>query len=73
MLLGARMMLQMIAAIGARLREDRKGAEPLAQEQVCLLIRRQAAMGAIMHQDRKSELARADDADRKRIGQDDEQ
>ena len=60
-LLRARMMLQMIAAIGAGLGEDRIGAEPLAQRQVDLLVRRQAAMRAVMHQDREPELARADD------------
>ena len=39
LLLRARMMLQMIAAIGARLGEDRIGAEPLAQRQIGLLVR----------------------------------
>ena len=72
MLLGTGVMLQMIAAIGARFREDRIGAEPLAQEQIGLLVRRQAAMRAVMHEDGEAQLARADDADRKRIGQHDD-
>src|SRR6185295_11679033 len=59
-LLRARMMLQMIAAIGAGLGEDRIGAEPLAQRHVQLLVVGKAAMGAVMHQDSKPELARAD-------------
>jgi hypothetical protein len=63
------MVLQVIAAIGAGLGEDRIGAEPLAERQVDLLVRRQASMRAVMHQDRKSELARADDADRQQKGQ----
>ena len=63
-LLRLRMMLQMIAAIGARLGENRIGAEPLAQGQIGLLIGRQASMRAVMHQDGQSKLARADDADR---------
>ena len=69
LLLRARVMLQMIAAIGAGLGEDRIGAEPLAQRQIDLLVRRQAAMRAVMHQDREPELARADDADRQQEGQ----
>ena len=62
MLLRAGVMLQMIAAIGAGLGEDRIGAEPLAQRHVQLLAVGKAAMGAVMHQDRKPELARADHA-----------
>src|SRR3954469_4201794 len=62
-------MLQMIAAIGAGFGEDRIGAEPLAERQVDLLVRRQTSMRAVMHQDRKSELARADDADSQQKGQ----
>src|SRR3954467_7807490 len=59
-------MLQMIAAIGAGFGKDRIGAEPLAERQVDLLVRRQTSMRAVMHQDRKSELARADDSDREK-------
>src|SRR5262249_61355470 len=51
LLLGARVMLQMIAAIGARLAKDRIGAEPLAQEQIGLFVRGQAAMGSVMPED----------------------
>ena len=68
-LLRARVMLQMIAAIGAGLGEDRIGAEPLAQRQIDLLVGRQASMRAVMHQDREPELARADDAHRQQKGQ----
>src|SRR4029453_553870 len=41
----------------------------LAQRQVDLLVGRQTAMRAVMHQDRKPELARADDAHRQQKGQ----
>ena len=68
-LLGAGVMLQMIAAIGAGLGKNRIGAEPLAQRQIGLLVGRQTSMRAVMHQDRKPELARADDADREQKGQ----
>src|SRR5581483_7499685 len=70
-LLRAGVMLQMIAAIGAGLRENRIGAEPLAQEKIGLLVRRQATMRAIMHEDCESQLPRTDDSDRKWIGQQD--
>src|SRR5689334_11690884 len=69
LLLRARVMLQVITPIGAGLGEDRIGAEPLAQHQIDLLVCRQASMRAVMHQDRKPELARADDADRQQEGQ----
>ena len=70
MLLRARVMLQMITAIGARLRKNRVGAEPLAQQQIGLFIRRQTAMRAVMHEDRQSQLARANDFDGEWIDQD---
>jgi hypothetical protein len=69
LLLCARMMLQMIAAIGAGLGENRIGAEPLAQGQIDLLVRRQASMRAVVHQDREPELPRTDDAHRQQKGQ----
>src|SRR6478609_9485348 len=44
LLLCARMMLQVVASIAARLGKERIGAEPLAQGQIGLLVRGQAAM-----------------------------
>src|SRR5258708_7355029 len=49
-LLGARVMLEMIAAIGAGFGENRISAEPLAQGQIGLLVSRQAATRAVVHQ-----------------------
>src|SRR5262245_10959540 len=69
LLLRARMMLQMIAAISAGLGKNRIGTKPLAQGQIGFLVGRQAAMRPVMHQDGKPELPRADDADRQQIGQ----
>ena len=68
-LLRTRMMLQVIAAIGAGLGKNRIGAKPLAERQIDLLVRRQASMRAVMHQDGEPELARTDDADRQQKGQ----
>src|SRR5260370_27260868 len=62
-------MLQMIAAIGYRLGEHRIGAEPLAESHVQFLAVRQATVGAVMHQDRKPELARADNRNRQHEGE----
>ena len=62
-------MLQMIAAIGYRLGEYRIGAEPLAERHVQFLAVGQATVGAVMHQDRKPKLARADDRHRQHEGE----
>ena len=69
LLLGAGVVLQVIAAIGLGLGEHRPGAEPLAEQQVQFLGLRQAAMCAVMHQDRQPELARADDGNRQHEGE----
>src|SRR5204863_10035785 len=64
LLLGARMMGEMIAAVRERFGEERIGAEPLAEKQVALFAARQAAVRAVMHQDRQAQLARTDQDDR---------
>lgn len=61
-------MLKVIAPIAARLREERIGAEPLAQGQIGLLVSGQAAMRAVMHQDCEPELARTDDGNGENVG-----
>src|SRR5689334_24042646 len=55
LLLRARVVLEMIAPIAARLGKERIGAEPLAQRQIGPLVGRQAAMRAVMHEDRKAQ------------------
>src|SRR5207247_274493 len=67
--LRARVMLQMIAAIGLGFGEHRIGAQPLAESHVQFLAVRQATVGAVMHQDRKPELARADNRNRQHEGE----
>ncbi|MEY9481445.1 hypothetical protein ABH981_005658 [Bradyrhizobium ottawaense] len=62
------MVLKVVTPVAARLSKQRIGAEPLAQGQIGFLISGQAAMCAIMHQDREAQLARADDCDGEGIG-----
>src|SRR4051812_10185517 len=59
----------MIAPVGKRFGEYRIGAEPLAEKQVALFAARQAAVRAVMHQDRKTELTRTDENNRNDVGQ----
>src|ERR1700730_5737087 len=63
-LLGVGVMLQMITAVGLGLCKNRVGAEPLAERHVQAGAVGQGTVCSVMHQDRKSELARADNRNR---------
>ena len=57
-------MLEMVPAVGARLGEDRVGAQPVRQAVVRVVVGRQATVRAFVHENAETELARADDHDR---------
>src|SRR5471030_336451 len=61
-------MLQMVTAVGHSLCENRVGAEPLAERHVQFGAVRQSTVCAVVHQDRKSELTRADNRNRQNKG-----
>src|SRR5262245_42710654 len=69
LLLRVGVMGEVIPAIGQGIREYRVGAQPLAEGQVARLVARKAPVRALMHEDGKAELARADHHDGENVGE----
>src|ERR1700738_4188643 len=68
-LLGEFMMLQMIGAVAGEIGPDWHRADPLSYPLVDGLVAVKSAMRGLMHQDRETKLAGADDHDRYQPGQ----
>ena len=68
-LLGVAVVFQMIGAVGVEPRAHRRRAQPFADPIVDLLVRMQRPVRRVVHQDRQPQLPRADQHQRKHIGQ----